>query len=102
MRENRFGGKEFYSTTGFLSRQAWKELFAVCGVHCYEESGTAVVWASSSFVSINGKPGKYTILLPEPRRVTELLPERGAPAEGCDSIEVELTEEIGMRLYHLE
>ena len=102
MRENRFGGKEFYSTTGFLSRQAWKELFAACGLHCYEESGTTVVWASSSFLSINGKPGKYTLRLPEPRRVTELLPEQGAPAENVAAIDVELTEEIGMRLYHLE
>ena len=60
------------------------------------------VWASSSFLSINGKPGKYTLRLPEPRRVTELLPEQGAPAENVAAIDVELTEEIGMRLYHLE
>ena len=102
MRETANGAKEFYSTTGFLSRNAWKQLFRECGLHCYEESGTAVVWASHSFISINGKPGKYILALPESRRVTELLPEQGATSEPATAIEVELTEEIGLRLYHLE
>ena len=102
MRETANGAKEFYSTTGFLSRNAWKQLFRECGLHCYEASGTTVVWASHSFISINGKPGKYILALPEPRRVTELLPEQGASSEPTTAIEVELTEEIGLRLYHLE
>lgn len=101
MRENG-AGKEFYSATGFLSRNAWKELFASCGVHCYESSGTTVVWTSSSFISINGKPGKYTLTLPSPKRATQLLPEQGATLQPATSIEVELTDEIGLRLYHLE
>ena len=95
-------GKEFYSTTGFLSRNAWKELFAACGVHCYEESGKAVVWVSSAFLSIHGKPGKYTLRLPSPRCVAELLPERGTRSAPVSVIDVELTEECGLRLYHLE
>ena len=95
-------GREFFSTTGFLSRDAWKELFAECGVHCYEPSGTTVVWASTSFLSINGKPGKYTVTLPEPRRVTQLLPEQGVSSEPTTVIEVELTAECGLRLFHLE
>lgn len=92
---------EYYSTTGFLSRDAWKAIFRENGIHCYENSGTAVIWATDSFVSINGKAGKYTITLPEERTVTEMLPEKCAP-EKKSSIEVELTEEIGMKLFHLE
>ncbi|MBQ7178282.1 MAG: hypothetical protein IJS08_12780 [Victivallales bacterium] len=95
-------GKEFYSTTGFLSRNAWKELFAACGVHCYEESGTTVVWVSSAFISINGKPGKYTLKLPIPRRVTELLPEKGNTSEPITTIDLKLTNECGLKLYHLK
>ncbi|MBP5299812.1 MAG: hypothetical protein J6Y80_00275 [Victivallales bacterium] len=101
VRENG-SAKEFYSTTGFLSRQAWKEIFARCGVHCYEPSGTTVVWASKSFLSVNGRPGKYTLRLPEPRRVMTLLPERGVLSEPVTSIEAELTEEIGLRMYYME
>ena len=101
VRENG-AGREFYSTTGFLSRNAWKQLFRECGVHCYEESGTTVVWASRSFISINGKPGKYTLTLPTSRRVTELLPKSGVPFGPTTAIEVELTEEIGLRMYYLE
>ena len=101
MRDNG-GGKEFFSTTGFLSRDAWKELFAACGVHCYEPSGTTVVWVSSAFLSINGKPGKYIVTLPELRRVTQLLPEQGVASEPTMTIEVELTAECGLKMFHLE
>ena len=71
-------------------------------MHCYEPSGTTVVWASHSFLSVNGRPGKYTLRLPEPRRVMPLLPERGVLSEPVTSIEAELTEEIGLRMYYME
>jgi len=93
----------YYSTTGFLSRDAWKAIFKAGGVHCYENSGTAVVWASNSFISINGKQGKYTLTLPRPRKVTQLLPDKvegsGKPEK---TIEVELTDAVGIKLYYLE
>lgn len=97
------GSRAYYSTTGFLSRDAWKSIFSENGVHCYENSGRAVVWTSNSFISINGKAGKYTLTLPRERIVTPLLPEKGEKSKTQQkTIEVELTDEIGMRLFYLE
>lgn len=93
---------EYYSTMGFLSRTAWKDIFRECGVHNYEASGKPVIWASESFISINGLPGTYTITLPRPRTVKQVFPEMEAPVADQTSIQVELTDKVGTRIFYLE
>jgi len=93
----------YYTTTGFLSLNAWKTIFEESGVHCYENSGKPVVWASSSFVSIHGREGIYTLTLPEARKITQLLPEKVEVSPTPQkSFDVELSYETGIRLFYLE
>ena len=72
-------------------------------MHCYEKSGKCILWANDSFLSVSGMPGKFTVTLPEARKVTQLLPEKlSASAEKQTTIEVELTDKAQTRLFYLK
>ncbi len=94
---------QYYASNGFISADGYKQIFAEAGVHCYEKSGNCILWANDSFLSVSGMPGKFTISLPEPRPVTQLLPEKlPVSAEKQTTIEVELTDKAQMRLFYLK
>ena len=95
--------RQYYAANGCLSSEMWRTLFRDSGVAIYENSGKPVVWIGGGYAAINGTAGHYTIKLPSPRKVTQLLPERGETSrEPVTEINVELKENTVMRLYRLD
>ena len=101
-RRNKFGVTEYYSSSGFMPSAYLNRIVREAGVHVYETSGKPVIWASESFVAINGYPGKYALHLPKARRVVQLLPCERQLDNLTDKIELELTDKVYTRLFYVK
>lgn len=98
---NKYGDStQYYSTTGYISSEYWRQILKASNIHCYEASGKCIIHASSAFVCINGKPGKHTINLPKAKTVCMIFPMFKLISENAiDNFDVELTPEIGSMIF---
>ena len=78
-------------TTGFLSRQALRGLFAEAGVHVYTDDTAVSLYANKSWVAVHSAAaGRQRLHLPKKSSVTMMYPQQKKIGDGLKTIEFDV------------
>ena len=78
-------------TTGFLSRQALRGLFAEAGIHVYTDDTAVSLYANKSWVAVHSAAaGRQRLHLPRKASVTMMYPQQKKIGEGLKTIEFDV------------
>ena len=71
------GYGSYFCSTAFVSRQAFRDIFAAGKIHVYSDDNDSVVYANRSFVAFHTRKGGSRVLkLPHSATVQRLLPDK--------------------------